>query len=215
MKTSRFENTCVVLLISLVASAACGDGAAERAAAVKARAQAEEAEAKARTDAAAAREAQRLAALWNYHDVDAGAGRQLSATINSTDDVDTNGNGSHRVQLVFRDHPSWGRSSYLVLQAGDFDCHRGCKVGVTVDEKAPTAMAARRPRTDEAIAMFIDDWRALWRMTAGAARISVEFPVRAGGTRTASFEIAGLDRSKMRGWDELANSAAQSTTFGK
>jgi hypothetical protein len=39
-------------------------------------------------------------------------------------------------------------------------------------------------------------------MTAGAARISIAFPVTAGGTRTASFDVGGLDRSKMPGWDD-------------
>jgi hypothetical protein len=29
----------------------------------------------------------------------------------------------------------------------------------------------------------------------------VEFPVKAGGTRTAVFEVAGLDRTKLPGWD--------------
>ncbi len=211
MGTLRLEcaRTVLVIGVGLAAWTACGDRASERAAvASKARALAEEAEAKTRADAAAAREAQRLAALWNYHDVDAGTGRQLTATISSTENIETDGSGFHRAQLVFRDHPSWGRSSYLVLQAGDFDCYRGCSVAVTVDGGTPTQMAARRPRTDEAIAMFISDWRALWRMTAGAARIRVEFPVRAGGTRTASFEVAGLERSKMSGWDELVTSAA-------
>lgn len=205
MKRRQFENACValVLLIGVAATAACGNGSERQAAAAKARAQAEEAEAKARADAAAVREAERLAALWTYHDMEAGAGRQLTASINSTEDVETDGNGFHRVQLVLRDHPSWGRSSYLVLQAGDFDCSPRCKTGVTVDDRPPTVMVAHRPKTDEAIAMFIDDWRALWRTTAGAKRIVVEFPVKAGGTRTASFDVAGLDRSKMRGWDEL------------
>ena len=61
-------------------------------------------------------------------------------------------------------------------------------------------MAARRPKTDEAIAMFINDAQVLWRLTAGATRISIEFPVKAGGTRTATFDVAGLDDSKMPGW---------------
>jgi hypothetical protein len=62
-------------------------------------------------------------------------------------------------------------------------------------------MAASRPKTDEAIAMFIEDERALWRMTRDAKRLSIEFPVKAGGTRTAVFEVGGLDREKMPGWD--------------
>jgi hypothetical protein len=61
-------------------------------------------------------------------------------------------------------------------------------------------MAANRPDTDEAIAMFIDDERALWRMLDGAKMLSVEYPVKAGGTRTAVFEVGGLDRSKLPGW---------------
>jgi hypothetical protein len=48
--------------------------------------------------------------------------------------------------------------------------------------------------------MFINDAAALWQLTAGAARISIEFPVKAGGTRTASFDVAGLDEAKMPGW---------------
>jgi hypothetical protein len=66
-------------------------------------------------------------------------------------------------------------------------------------------MAARRPNTDEAIAMFINDAQALWRLTSGATRISIAFPVKAGGTRTARFDVAGLDERKMPGWHADAN----------
>jgi hypothetical protein len=69
-----------------------------------------------------------------------------------------------------------------------------------VDDLSPEKMAARRPKTDEAIAMFINDAAALWKLTSGGKRISIEFPVKAGGTRTASFDVAGLDESKMPGW---------------
>jgi hypothetical protein len=49
--------------------------------------------------------------------------------------------------------------------------------------------------------MFIEGERALWRMTADAKTLQVEFPVRGGGTRTALFEVAGLDRARLPGWD--------------
>ena len=160
-----------------------------------------DASAKAREAEAAAREAARLAALWSYHDVAAGTGRQLTASIYSVDDVDTGGRNPARVRLVFRDHPSWGRSSYLVLQGGDFNCYGGCTASVTADDGQPARMAGRRPKTDDAIAMFINDARALWRMTSGAARLAIEFPVAAGGARSAVFEVSGLDRSKLPGWD--------------
>jgi hypothetical protein len=188
-------------LVGLVGLAACGPSPDERAAAeTEARARAEEA--KSRELAAAARhEAERVAALWTYSDTPAGKGRQLSTYIFSTEMIDTDGKTPNRVQLVFRDHPEWGRSSYLVLQAGDFNCYRGCTVQVRVDDAAPKPMAGRRPKTDEAIAMFINDEAALWKLTSGAKRLSLEFPVRVGGTRTATFEVGGLDRTKMPGWD--------------
>ena len=95
----------------------------------------------------AARESERTAALWSY-DKEAvkGGGTQLSASIYSRDPVDT-GDGAQPVRLIFRDHPAWGRSSYLVLAGGDFDkaCYGHCKVMVSVDEQAPKAMAANRP----------------------------------------------------------------------
>jgi hypothetical protein len=103
--------------------------------------------------------------------------------------------------LIFRDHPSWGKSSYLVLEKGDFNCYAGCKVQVQADDATPKAMAASRPKTDEAIAMFIEDERALWRMAKGAKRLSITFPVKAGGTRTAVFETGGLDASKLPKWN--------------
>lgn len=146
-------------------------------------------------------ESARVAALWNYNRVAVEGGTQLSAAINARDDVDVDGSGAKPVQLIFRDHPSWGRSAYLVLQAGDFNCYGGCKVKVKLDDKAAKAMAASRPKTDEAIAMFIEDEHALWRMTHDAKALSIEFPVKAGGTRTAVFEVGGLDRGQMPGWD--------------
>jgi len=49
--------------------------------------------------------------------------------------------------------------------------------------------------------MFIEDEHALWRLTRDARQLSIEFPVKGGGTRTALFEVGGLDRGQMPGWD--------------
>jgi len=154
-------------------------------------------DAKAKLDADNAQ--RRMAALWAYQTEPVKGGNQLSAAIYSKDPVDTGG-GRHPVRLIFRDHPGWGRSSYLVLQDGDFDCYGGCKVKVSVDGGAAKAMAASRPKTDEAIAMFIEDEHALWRLARNARTLAIEFPVKAGGTRTATFETGGLDAEKMPGW---------------
>nr|WP_170298603.1 hypothetical protein [Pseudoxanthomonas broegbernensis] len=151
--------------------------------------------------AEAVRERRRLAALWDYARVAAGKGEQRSAAILSMAPVDTGGAGPAAVQLVLRDHPQWKRSAYLVLQGGDFDCYGGCKVKVRFDDAAPKAMSAWRPRTDEAIALFIEDHRGLWRQLRKAGRVEIEFPVKAGGARAAAFEAGGLDGGQMPGWD--------------
>jgi hypothetical protein len=186
----------------VVCASACGSNTSKSTATRPPDAAAEAVRASARGQAEAARDVERLAALWNYYQEPVDKGPQLSASIFSTNGVDADGLGARSVRLVFRDHPQWGRSSYLVLQSGDFQCYRGCRVAVTIDSQAPRQMAAKRPKTDEAIAMFINDAAMLWRLMAGATRLSIEFPVRAGGTRTASFEVSGLDRSKMPGWDK-------------
>jgi len=158
-------------------------------------------EVKAKADAL--REQRRMEALWDYAQVAAGKGTQRSASVLSKDPVDVDGSGAKPVQLVFRDHPEWKRSAYLVLQGGDFAraCYKSCQVTVIADDAAPRRMAADRPDTDEAIAMFITDNKAFWRLVRKARVVSVEFPVKAGGTRTAVFEVGGLDGSQMPGWD--------------
>jgi len=158
-------------------------------------------EARARGDAE--NEARRVAALWAYQSQAVQGGRQLSASIYAREPLDVDGSGAKPVRLIFRDHPDWGRSSYLVLATGDFAqaCYRNCSVRVTVDDQAPRKMAANRPKTDEAIAMFIDDEKALWRLTKDARRVRIAFPTRDAGEQVAEFEVAGLDRAKMPGWD--------------
>jgi len=155
----------------------------------------------ARAKAEAARELRRTAGLWAYQTEAAKGGNQLSAAIYAKERIDVDGSGPKAVRLIFRDHPEWGRSSYLTLEAGDFDCYGGCKVKVQVDGGAARAMAASRPKTDEAIAMFIEDERALWRLAKDAKVLAIEFPVKAGGTRTAVFEVGGLEPAKLPAWN--------------
>jgi len=158
-------------------------------------------EAKAKGDAE--NEARRTAALWAYQTQQVKGGQQLSAAIYAKEPIDVDGSGAKPVRLIFRDHPDWGRSSYLVLPGGDFAkaCYGKCSVTVTVDDAAPRKMSANRPKTDEAIAMFIDDEKALWRLTKDAKVVRIEFPTRDVGNKVAVFEVAGLERAKMPKWD--------------
>ena len=151
--------------------------------------------------AKAAATERRLASLWSYQSLPVTGGEQRSASILAREQVDVDGSGPGPVQLIFRDHPDWGRSSYLVLKAGDFACRGGCNVQVTVDDAAPRAMAASRPDTEDAIAMFVEDHAALWALADDADTLAIEFPVAAGGTRTAVFEVGGVDITRMPGWN--------------
>ncbi|HMM25366.1 MAG TPA: hypothetical protein PKA36_11260, partial [Pseudoxanthomonas mexicana] len=152
--------------------------------------------------AEAAREQRRMESLWDYAQVSADGGTQRSAAILSKDPVDVDGTGAKPVQLVFRDHPKWKRSSYLVLQASDFAkaCYRRCQVTVIADGGTPKRMSANRPDTDEATAMFIDDHKALWRLARESKVLEIEFPVKDGSTHKAVFETGGLDGKQMAGW---------------
>lgn len=144
---------------------------------------------------------QRLATLWSYGDEPVGKdGHQLSASIYSQEPIDTDGGGAHPVRLIFRDHPEWGRSAYLVLEAGDFDCYAGCRLKVTLDGKVHT-LPGSRPKTDEAIAMFIDDWKGLWKLAKAGKQLSIEFPTKAVGKRTVEFEVGGLEPAKLPAWN--------------
>ncbi|RMH87904.1 hypothetical protein EBB59_12245 [Lysobacter pythonis] len=149
--------------------------------------------------AKAARAERRLKALWDYQDNSAGQGRQLTAAIDARERIEID-NGRSPVKLIFRDHPEWGRSSYLVLTRGDFDCYRGCALKLTVDGR-PRTLRGTRPRTDEAIAMFVTDHRTLWRLFKSARQVTIEFPVKPGGRRSATFETGGLDPARMPGWN--------------
>jgi hypothetical protein len=166
--------------------------------AAAARVETQYAEVKAKAEAG--RETSRLAALWSYVATPVKGGQQRSASVYAKDDVDVDGSGPSRVQLIFRDHPDWGRSSYLVLPRGDFDCYGGCRLQVSVDGGPPKPMAGTRPKTDEAIAMFVDDEKALWRLAKSAKTIEIAFPAKGRGTRKALFEVGGLDPAQLPGW---------------
>lgn len=165
-------------------------------------------EVKAKADAK--READRLSSLWTYAQVPVAAdkgkpgGTQYSAMIDGKDNVDVDGSGPRTVQLVFRDHPQWKRSAYLVLQNGDFAkaCYTACNVKVKTDDGKRVSMAAYRPDTKEAIAMFIKDDKALWKLARNNKSIEIEFATRDLGAKKVLFETGGVNAANMpKSWN--------------
>ena len=87
-----------------------------------------------------------------------------------------------------------------MLEAGDFDCYGGCRLKVTADGKTH-ALPGSRPKTDEAIAMFIDDHKALWKLAKASEQLSIEFPTKGVGRKTVDFEVGGLDPARLPKWN--------------
>ena len=146
------------------------------------------------------REQRRTAALWSYGKMIMRGAPQTTASIYAKETMRVKGGQYSSVRLIFRDHKAWGRSSYLVLEGGDFDCYGGCQVQVTFDDNPPRTFKANRPATDEAIAMFIGDGTQLWKAMDGARVMTIEVPLKELGKRKAVFEVAGVDRARMPGW---------------
>lgn len=146
----------------------------------------------------AARDAARLAALWSYSRVPVGRGEQRAAMLQASAPI-PQPQGETTVQLVFRDHPAWGRSAYLVLDRGGFECHGRCRVTLTLRDGKVQRISAWKPTSHAAIALFLDDPLALWRIARTTPSLTLTFPTVA-GPRRATFETGGADASQLPGW---------------
>ncbi|QIK81039.1 hypothetical protein G7069_05165 [Lysobacter sp. HDW10] len=144
------------------------------------------------------REDRRVAALWDYQRNPEKTGEQITAAMYAKEKVDTP-DGRSSVLLIFRDHPEWGSSAYVILDRADFDCWKGCQLKVTADEKA-YVIPGQRPDTTEAISMFINDQPKLWKLFKDSRIIKIELPIKGSGMHTATFESGGLDPDRMPNW---------------
>jgi hypothetical protein len=145
-----------------------------------------------------ARDKHRLTQLWTYNTelLEGGGDNNVvySAAIYATKDPNFNGDETP-VRLVMRRHPKWGRSVYLVLDHGEFDCAPGCKVPVQFDDE-PAKMMSSSKSDQNKQAMFIDDEEtirdALDKIRAITIKTSVD-----GRPRTLTFEVGGFDRAQL------------------
>ncbi|MBS0457645.1 MAG: hypothetical protein JSS44_09985 [Proteobacteria bacterium] len=145
-----------------------------------------------------ARDKRRLAALWTYNTelLDGGGDNNVvySASIYATPDPNFNGD-QVPVRLVLRRHPKWGRSAYLVLDHGQFDCPPGCKLSVQFDDKPPQMMASTKSDQNKQ-AMFIDDEATVREALDKIRAITVQTSVD-GQPRTLTFDVGGFDRAQL------------------
>lgn len=141
-----------------------------------------------------ARDKRRLVKLWSYNTElmeGGGDGVVRTAFIYATRDPANN----VPVRLVLRTHPKWGRSAYLVLDKGEFDCAPGCKIPVKFDDAAAQMFSSSKSDLNRQ-AMFIDDERTVREILDKIRVVSIDVSV-GGKPRTLNFEVGGFDRVQL------------------
>ena len=146
--------------------------------------------------AQAEKETQRIARLWTYNTAPEAGGTQYSAYVYAKDEVSAGGK-TQRLRLVLRQHPSWGQSVYLLLDAGGFQCGTDCSAGVRFDDQPTQRMATTIPPTGEP-AIFIDDNKGFIAHLAKARWVHIDTQLKgAAAKHTVSFDVAGFDTARM------------------
>lgn len=142
-----------------------------------------------------ARDKRRLEKLWSYNVEPmegGGDGVVQTAALYATRDANKD---NAPVRLVLRRHPKWGRSVYLVLDRGEFECAKGCKVAIKFDDTVAQMFSSTKSDLNRQ-AMFIDDEQAIRDKLDGIRVITIDVSI-GGKPRTLSFEVGGFDRVQL------------------
>jgi hypothetical protein len=145
-----------------------------------------------------ARDKRRLGQLWTYNtELLEGGGDNVvhTAAIYATKDPNDLNNDQTPVRLVLRRHPKWGRSTYLVLDHGTFDCATGCKMPVQFDDQPPQMFEMNKSDQNKQ-ALFINDEESIRDILDKIRVITIKTTVD-GRPRTIMFEVGGFDRAQL------------------
>lgn len=149
-------------------------------------------------EAEAARDQRRLRDAWDYQSVATGGGVQRSATIYSR----TVPVGEDEVlpvadaRLVLRDHPSWGRSVYLLLEQSKFACGSPCTMRIAFDGNEATAWAGKQADSGTGPALFINDDQKFIAAMAAAKQVRIILPKGSGMIPSLVFEVGGYEAAR-------------------
>lgn len=147
-----------------------------------------------RKQAEASRETRRLRNLWTYQSTPVEGGKQRTATLYSR--TPPAGEDLPAIepdaQLVLRDHPSWGRSAYLLLAQKDFSCPSPCRMEIAFDGGEARSFAGRAADSGKGPALFIEDEGAFEDALAQARELRIRLPEGSGRLRLLVFEVGGF-----------------------
>lgn len=131
----------------------------------------------------------RLARLWSYQTGMQSGGREISASIASSEP-----SGDRAVRLILRRHSQWGQSVYLFGSGRGFQCKNLCSVPMRLDGK-PQKWKAYLPKTGEP-ALFIKNDAQFIKAIGNAKLIEMDVDTRDHGRETLKFEVGGYDPAK-------------------
>jgi hypothetical protein len=162
-----------------------------------------------RAQAEQARESRRLGELWDYQSVAVGKGVQRSAAIYNLTVPAEEGQPvpTPDAQLVLRDHPSWGRSAYLLLAQSRFSCGSPCAMQIRFDDGQARRYSGKQADSGKGPALFIEDEHDFIDAMSNAERVRIELPKGSGRIPALVFEVAGYDPGRF----ERPGSAATPT----
>jgi hypothetical protein len=139
------------------------------------------------------REVRRLQGLWDYQANAVEGGTQRSATLFSkTPDLGEDSPAPiPDAQLVLRDHPSWGRSVYVLLEQKKFDCGKPCAMRIAFDGAPAREWKGKQADSGKGPALFIEDDGAFEKALEGAKEVRIELPEGSGRIPSLVFEVGG------------------------
>jgi hypothetical protein len=150
----------------------------------------------ARAEAAAS--INRLAALWEYQKVQAGAGTQYTALIPSRTEVDENGvPGPPDARLVLRVHPEWGKSAYLLLAQSQFACGDPCTVQIAFDDAPALPFIGKQADSGKGPALFIEERERFYAAMLNAQVVKITLPKTGTIVPTLAFDVGGYDAERL------------------
>ena len=143
-------------------------------------------------------ETRRLRALWDYQAVAVPGGVQRTASIYSRTPPVGEGEPLPQAdaQLVLRDHPSWGRSAYLLLAQKRFDCGAPCAMQIAFDETPAARFAGKQADSGQGPALFIVDRDRFVDVLAKARTVRVVLPQGSGLVSSVTFEVGGFEPAR-------------------
>jgi len=164
-----------------------------------------------RAQAEQMRESRRLGELWDYQSVAVGKGVQRSAAIYNLTVPADEGQPvpTPDAQLVLRDHPSWGRSAYLLLAQSRFSCGSPCAMQIRFDDGQPRRFAGKQADSGKGPALFIEDEQGFIDAMGNAERVRIELPKGSGRIPALVFEVAGYDPDRFEKPGSAAMPAAR------